>query len=154
MNKILTNPKDGSEFEIRPTDEKDNLYPDGWFNFYQATSHVNSRVQPKGVWRMPTLEEAEIIHQDILKNGNSNFENDYYWTSNTDGVSDAFMFNFSNGETMSWLKTSLKRIRLVRTIKEGSNPDNNNSNSHQAKASGCLGLIVFLIGMVGIRFLK
>jgi hypothetical protein len=101
---ILTNSQDGSEFEVKSADEIDRLFPNGWFNFFQAKAYIKVQVEPKGGWRLPTLEEAEIIHSELVKKNLITIEYDFYWTSDTSGAAEAYLYNLHSGEKKYGLK--------------------------------------------------
>ena len=48
-------------------------------------------------WRLPTIEELELMYEKLHKKGIGNFHNDYYWSSSENDTSYAWLQYFGSG---------------------------------------------------------
>jgi len=76
-------------------------------------------------WRLPTNLELNILFKNKIKIGG--FENDYYWSSNEDGVTKnglkGMVKHFKNGGFFQCSESVKNRLRLVRDYDDATNRD-------------------------------
>jgi hypothetical protein len=126
------------EIEILSEEQMDALYPvqnDQLFDFEVAPNDLhmlytwyNAIDQQVDGWRLPTIIELQLMHDNLHLNGQGNFVTDnadnndvYYWSSTVheDYEDAAWAFNFGNYQGVSMgsaIKASgvPRRVRLVR----------------------------------------
>ncbi len=63
---------------------------------------------------MPSAYELTLLHNNLQRQGISNFAPDYYWSSTESNVGEAWLQNFSSGElTVSGKSSTLGHVRAV-----------------------------------------
>ena len=67
-------------------------------------------------WRLPELNELELIYHAIQKIKEHNINADFYWSSTESGDYAAYYFNFRNGYSTYIVKGHKNSIRMIRTI--------------------------------------
>jgi len=71
-------------------------------------------------WFLPTVDELELMYQNLHLRGLGNFQTSEYWSSWVDdesaNSSQAYSFNFSNGYHRSDVKFVRNRIRPIRSF--------------------------------------
>lgn len=75
----------------------------------------NSRVGGFSDWRLPTLGELSLMHQNKTEIGGF-YESDY-WSSTISRANYYYYIDFYNGHTESCYYTNTCRVRAVRTVK-------------------------------------
>ena len=93
----------------------------GWYNAKRACAALGNG------WRLPTMDETEILFENSYKIGGfKHGEYDYYWSSHevygmndeegSDMKSDAMTIIFFNGTTFKSIKTDIRNVRAVRSL--------------------------------------
>jgi hypothetical protein len=68
-------------------------------------------------WRLPTKSELELIHTDLIQNGNINFKKDYYWSKTETSSLRVWALHFGYSiEDFGYRKNSSAFVCAVRTI--------------------------------------
>ena len=68
-------------------------------------------------WRLPTIDELNIMYENLHREDIGNFEDDYYWSSTDYSYSDAKIQSFLTGGQSLELKTETVFVRIVRSFK-------------------------------------
>lgn len=67
-------------------------------------------------WRLPTVEEFELIFSDLFQKGKGNFQISYYWTCDEIMDDTAWDFYFVAGKAYGYFKSETYYVRAVRYI--------------------------------------
>jgi hypothetical protein len=71
-------------------------------------------------WRLPTIEEWQVIYELFIRNKLGDFKGSHYWCSNESGVYSAWLFILPfldyKAETKELLKDAPMNVRAVRTL--------------------------------------
>ena len=67
-------------------------------------------------WRLPELNELELIYHAIQKIKVHNVNADFYWSSTESGDYAAYYFNFRKGYSTYIIKGHKNSVRMIRTI--------------------------------------
>jgi hypothetical protein len=106
MNTILITSA-GVNIEVASSDFKDKM---NWDDAKNACDSLGDG------WRLPTVDEFELIFSELFQKGNGNFQMSYYWTCDEIEDDTAWDFYFVAGKAYGYFKSSTYFVRAVRNI--------------------------------------
>ena len=108
----ITNPITSERLQIAQYDLKNKM---------DLSSAKKSCLELGIGWRLPNINELELIHKELHLNGLGDFENDSYWSISKAGDWDDpydcyFLFSFNSGKIDFNSSVKAFYVRAVRTI--------------------------------------
>ncbi len=85
----IEHPLTGEKLQVA---NKDFKFKMGFYDAIRACENLGSG------WRLPTIEELELMYEKLHKKGIGNFHNDCYWSSSENDAGYACIQRFSRGE--------------------------------------------------------
>jgi hypothetical protein len=89
----------------------------GILNWYEAMN-LSKSLSINGYydWRIPTLQELDLVYKNLHKKGIGHFcEGDYWSSSEVDSIY-AYGLGFSDGSSVGGIKKNKRHVRVVRTF--------------------------------------
>jgi uncharacterized repeat protein (TIGR02543 family) len=84
---------------------------------YAAKACANYSVTVKGIvydeWFLPSIDELNLMHQNLHVPGTGGFSSNDYWSSSEPSISSAWLQSFSNGSQNNNNKKNENRVRAV-----------------------------------------
>jgi hypothetical protein len=96
----------GQELEVWPQDLGDMTVVDA----KSACANLGSG------WRLPTLEELQVMYEELHLKGKGNFDDDWYWSSTEEGADKAWLVFFIRGDDYDFNKDDHHQVRAVRAL--------------------------------------
>ena len=95
-----------------------SVYDLGAFAWEDAKNASYKYVSTSGHddWYLPSKDELNLLYLNLKKNGLGEFAYTFYWSSQGDGTTHAWMQNFSNGGQGEQNRTTLANVRAVRAF--------------------------------------
>lgn len=78
-------------------------------------------------WRLPTLDELEVLYENLRKSGMTHFQNQWYWSSEVQDEHNMWSLDLLHGERFAHWEEDHSHVRAVRTFPAGATievPDN------------------------------
>lgn len=79
-------------------------------NWLMAQEVISTQYQG---WRMPSIDELEIMYEQLHKNGKGNFIDSQYWSGTEESPQHVWYINFKDGHDSDALKIMGANVRLV-----------------------------------------
>jgi hypothetical protein len=104
----IKNSKTGEVLQVADKDLENTM---DWISAKNGCTDLGSG------WRLPTLEELNIMYEDLHLKRKGNFQKDGYWRISEEGELSAWGFNFKRGGYYSCFKSNgWTYVRAVRVI--------------------------------------
>ena len=103
----IIHPLTGEKLQVANNDFKQS---ENWFKALEACEKLGSG------WRLPSIEELQVMYEVLHKKGKGNFKEDNrYWSSSED-VDNAWVIYFNDGFTGYEDKLYTSYVRAVRAF--------------------------------------
>ena len=97
--------------------DHDVFNPGNWHN-------VQDIIKKKFIgWRLPNINELELIYEQLHKKGKGNFKDSQYWSGSEESPQHVWYINFDNGYVSDALKILGAYVRLVKDIQLNNQED-------------------------------
>jgi hypothetical protein len=106
MSLTIINPTTGEEKLVALRD----LGRMPWEDAKEACANLGSG------WRLPTLEELQVMYEELHLKGKGNFDDDWYWSSTEEGADKAWLVFFIRGDDYDFNKDDHHQVRAVRAL--------------------------------------
>lgn len=67
-------------------------------------------------WYLPSIDELDLLYQNLYINGIGSFNQQYYWSSTEYNAASALRFNFSSQATSNFIKSYPHNVRAIRSF--------------------------------------
>lgn len=89
-------------------------------SFQEATQACeNYSIEGKDDWRLPSLNELEVLYENLRKSAKTHFQNQWYWSSETKDEHNMWSLDLLHGDRFAHWEGDHSHVRAVRTFPAG-----------------------------------
>lgn len=88
-------------------------------------------------WRLPTIDELEVIYEQLHKNGDGCFDNTIYWSATEFNDTVAWYFDFKNGMDGTAIKKLAAKVIIIKEVSQTMVDNENNKIIAFGDIHGC-----------------